>query len=58
MAGTPANKFEVVKGERYGTLKVLYEIRRMKENQKHHTTVLCLCDCGKEKAIRLEALKS
>lgn len=47
-------KLEVIPGQRFGKWTVLSEVEPYKKGKQ--TTVMCRCDCGKEKAVRLTHL--
>ena len=47
-------RLDVQPGHRFGRYAVLYEVERRDGRRRF----LCRCDCGAEKAVRLEALRS
>lgn len=52
-------KFEDLAGQRFGRLVVVSrEPNRVRNNGRAKTVWLCQCDCGKERAVLAESLKS
>jgi hypothetical protein len=51
-------KHVIKRGERYGRLTVIREVRKATADGKRYRAALCLCDCGKEVIPHVSSLKS
>lgn len=51
-------KPKVVVGERFGRLTVLAEVAPVSAGKESKRAVLCLCQCGAEKVLKLNSLRS